>query len=329
MKHVYGLVIAIVLLPAFVSAQDEGQITKKARIERSNNIFINAGPSIPFGKNIGDYGTGINFEIGYTKRLNRLLSVGPSISILRFSYEAEPTDLYSGNIYDGEGSIGTSWYGSEYANWLEKYPGLADLEPPVTSFDFRYVLKLTGGDLSMTTLAANIKANLVPVKDTSPVSVYLFLKPFITSGVREAVYGVGERYVYQAFEDFNGGDFDPDDRGTPNANFEGDDVLYYNTDDGEWYKDGYEDDWGPDGYEALAEDKFVTGGIFLGPGFEFLPGRRISIFFQPTIGYTFPISFVSTKSYDNTSESYLNEEFPIVKKGFTSLSLQLGVSYNF
>jgi hypothetical protein len=206
---------------------------------------LNAGPSIPFGENIGDYGTGINFEIGYTKRLNRLLSIGPSISFLRFQYEAEPTDLHNGNIYDGFGSIGTTWYGSDYENWLEKYPGLEGLG--VDGFDFRYVLKLSGGDLSLITLAANVKLNLVPVKDKSPVSVYLFLKPFITSGVREAVYGVGERYVYQAFEDFNGGDFDPDDRGTPNADFEEDDVLYYDTEDGEWYKDGYEDDWGPEG----------------------------------------------------------------------------------
>lgn len=327
MKHVYGLLIAIILLPVFVSAQDEGVITKKARIERSNNIFINAGPSIPFGENIGDYGIGINFEIGYTKRLNRLLSIGPSVSILRFQYEAEPTDLFKGNYYDGFGSITTGWYGSYYANWLEKYPGL-DAEG-VNGFKFKYVLNLTGGDLTLTTLAANVKVNLVPVKDKSPLSVYLFLKPFITSGVRDAVYGVGTRYVYEAFEDFNGGIYNPDDRGTPNAVNEGDDILYYSTGDNKWYADGYEDDWGPDGYDALKEDKFVTGGIFLGPGFEFMPGRRFSIFFQPTIGYTFPISFVSTKSYDNTISSYLNEEFPIVKKGFSSLSLQFGVSYNF
>lgn len=325
MKHVYGLLIAIALIPAFAYAQDEGEITKKARIERSNNIFINAGPSIPFGENIGDYGTGINFEFGYTKRLNRLLSIGPSISFLRFQYEAEPTDLQSGNIYDGFGSIGTSWYGSYWANWLDKYPGLADLG--VDGFDYRYVLTLTGGDLTLTTLSANIKVNLMPVKDKSPVSVYLFLKPFVTSGVREAVYGVGTRYVYEAYEDFNGSN--TAGAGTANAVNESDDQLYYATDDGKWYADGYQDDWGPEGYEALAEDKFVTGGIFLGPGFEFMPGRRFSIFFQPTIGYTFPISFVSTKSYDNTSESYLKEEFPIIKKGFTSLSLQLGVSYNF
>jgi hypothetical protein len=325
MKHVYGLLIAIVLFPVLVNAQDEGEITKKARIERSNNIFINAGPSIPFGKNIGDYGIGINLEIGYTKRLNRLLSIGPSISFLRFQYEAETTDLFTGNYYDGYGSIGTRWYGSYWENWIDKYPGLADLD--IDGFDFKYVLKLTGGDLTLTTLAANVKVNLVPVKDKSPVSVYLFLKPFITSGVREAVYGVGERYVFEAYEDFNG-EFVAG-AGTPNADNEGDDQLYFDTDDDKWYADGYQDDWGPDGYEALAEDKFVTGGIFLGPGFEFLPGRRVSIFFQPTIGYTFPISFVSTKSYDNSIDSYLNDEFPIVKKGFTSLSLQLGVSYNF
>ena len=50
---------------------------------------------------------------------------------------------------------------------------------------------------------------------------------------------------------------------------------------------------------------------------------------QAAIGYTFPVSYISTESYDNTINSYIDDEFPIVKKGFPSLNLQFGVSYNF
>jgi hypothetical protein len=324
MKHVYGLLIAIVLVPAFVNAQDEGNITKKERIGRSSNIFVSAGPSFNFGKNIGDYGTGINIEVGYAKRVNRLLSIGPSISYITFKYKPEDASIENGNAYYGTGLIDTDWYGSYFSNWDEKYNltgnGIS------SSYDYGYELTLNGGDISLLSLACNVKLNLVPVKDTSPISVYLFVKPFITRSTRKAVTGQGVFYVFEAYEDFNGGA-----QGTPpaNADNEFDDILHYATDDDTWYATGYTEDWGPEGFPVLEEKSVITGGVFLGPGLEFMPAKSISVFLQPAIGYTFPLTFVSTKSYSNTSSDYVSEEFPIVKKGFTSLNVQLGISYNF
>ena len=318
MKFVYSLLIALIALPGIVSAQDEGVVTKKERIARSSNIFITGGPSFTFGKNIGDYGTGFNFEAGFLKRVNRLLSIGPSISYIQFKYDPSKTNTSVGGdegaVYYGEGDVDTEWYGSSYDGWLDKYSGL----PQGQSFESAYVLDLQGGDISMISLSCVVKLNLVPVKDYSPVSVYLFAKPFITSATRKAVTGKGTRFIYEAYEVFN------------YENYEMDDQLFYNIGDDEWYPDGYSEQWGPDdGFEALKEEKVITGGVFLGPGIEFMPAKTISIFLQPSIGYTFPVSFVSTKSYDDSIDSYLDEDFPIVKKGFTSLNVQLGVSFNF
>lgn len=87
MKKLYCLFGVLIFFSASVSAQDEGTIVKRERINRHNNVFISVGPSFTFGKNIGDYNTGYNFEAGYLKRVNRLLSVGPSISYLNFEYD--------------------------------------------------------------------------------------------------------------------------------------------------------------------------------------------------------------------------------------------------
>jgi hypothetical protein len=302
------LAIVIFLSTVIAFAQDEGEITKKARIGRSNNIFFGIGPSFNFGKNVGDYGTGLNFEIGYSKRVNRLLSIGPSISFIKFSYSPDASTAENGNAYYGSGDISIN-YPSSWDTWNEKY--VLD-----ETFEYAYGLTLRGGDISLLSLSVNIKLNLVPVKDTSPISVYIFAKPFVTQATRKAVYGEGVRYVYEAFEVRN--EFE-----------EYYDELFYNTGDDTWYLSDYSEDWGPDSFEALKEDKVITGGIFVGPGIELFPAKKLSFFFQPAIGYTFPITFVSTGSYDNTIDSYVNDEFPIVKKGFTSLNLQLGLSYNF
>jgi hypothetical protein len=266
----------------------------------------------------------LNIEFGYTKRVNRLISIGPSISYIRFAYKPEDASIEKGNAYYGDGLIDTEWYGSYYSNWDEKYALTANGIDP--EFRYGYELTLKGGDVSLLSLAANIKLNLVPVKDTSPISVYLFIKPFVTQASRKAVTGTGVFYVFEAYEDFNG-----DAAGTPPAESqtEYNDILHFATEDNTWYPTGYQEDWGPEGFPVLKEETAITGGVFLGPGLEFLPAKRISIFLQPSFGYTFPISFVSTKAYNNTAEDYVSADFPIVKKGFTSLNVQVGVSYNF
>ena len=80
-----NLAFLLLVCSSFASAQDEGTIVKRERIERSSNIFLGFGPSFTLGKNIGDYSVGFNIEGGYVKRLNRVFSIGPSISYVKFT----------------------------------------------------------------------------------------------------------------------------------------------------------------------------------------------------------------------------------------------------
>jgi len=303
MKKFTSLAFLLMACTVMLRAQDEGATEKRERIDKSKGIFIGFGPSFTLGKNIGDYSVGLNFEAGFVKRVNRILSVGPSVSYINFKYDPAKTkaetaaDLYTGTA-------------NEINTWHERYDqyGL----PPNYQWDYGYLLNLEGGDITLISLALNLKLNFIPITDGSKFSFYGFAKPFITSANRKEVTGTGERYVYEAYEDT--------------------DIqqLYYATDDDTWYADGVVDEWGPTtDYPVLKEESVISGGIFIGPGIEFMPAGRVSIFTQAAFGYTFPVSYVSTESYEKTISSYTDADFPIVKKGFPSVNIQFGVSFNF
>ena len=99
------LAIFLMVCSIVLRAQDEGTIVKRERIERSSNIFVSGGPSFTLGKNIGDYSTGFSIDAGYQKRLNRVLSIGPSFSYLSFKYDPEVTNI-NGSAYLGVGDPG-------------------------------------------------------------------------------------------------------------------------------------------------------------------------------------------------------------------------------
>ena len=165
------------------------------------------------------------------------------------------------------------------------------------TFDEAYVVTLEGGDLSLISLSFDLKFNLIPVYDNTKISVYGFARPFLTFATKTEVSGAADYYIYN-----------------------------YDVEDWE-YIDFVE--WGADDYPVLAEESTVTGGIFIGPGIEFLPSKKVSIYAQASFGYTFPIPFVSTSAYPPSFDGYFDENFPIVKEGFPSLNIQLGVNINF
>ena len=297
MKLKFYVLIILVSISLTSVAQDEGVIVKKARIGNDKSLFLDFGPSFTLGKNIGDYKTGFNFEIGFTKRLNRLLSIGPSISYVAFNYDPEVTSIQGGNAYIGYGDPN---------NWATKYDVPADFQ-----YYYGYIIELSGGDLSITSLAATIKLNLVPVKDKSIISAYLFAKPFVSIASRSEVKGNETQYTYETTE--SGG------------------YLYYNLNDQTFYDNdfNYTGTRGGDTNDALKAENKITGGIFIGPGIELFPAKRFSGFLQASFGYTLPVSFVSTKSYKSTVEDYNKDQFPLIKKGFPSVNIQIGASYNF
>ena len=302
------LAVLLMACSSLLQAQDEGTIVKRERIERSNNIFLGFGPSFTLGDNLGDYSVGYNVEAGFMKRVNRVLSIGPSVSYIAFAYDPEKTkaenaeDLYVGTSHDING-------------WHARYDQYG-LDPSYV-WDYGWLLNLEGGDISLLSLALNLKFNLIPITDRSVFSIYVFAKPFISFSQRKAVSGSGQRYIYEAYED------------------EVDEVLFpyvpY-TEENVWYIDDGPNGlntWGPASYPALEEESKITGGIFVGPGIEFIPAKKISIYAQAAFGYTFPVSYVSTESYPKTVGSYQDDEFPIVEKGFPSVNVQIGLSVNF
>ncbi|MBL7857517.1 MAG: hypothetical protein JNM57_07500 [Cyclobacteriaceae bacterium] len=279
----YSLLIAMFIIPFALLAQDEGTVVKKDRFERSKGIFIGGGPSFTLGKNIGDYSTGFSFEAGFIKRVNRVFSIGPSISYISFKYDPEQTgfnNAFISELYD------------EFGNYL---------------YDLGMVINFTGGDLGLTSAALNLKLNFVPVKDDSKISVYGFAKPFVTLVSRSAVKGVAELY---------GNDYDPDE------------WLYlaevpWEANDPTWSELGVQIS------DKLQSGTEFTGGIFIGPGIEFMPAKPVSIYVQAAFGYTFPLTFVSTSSYEGGTIDAVTEEYPMVKKGFPSVNLQFGLTFNF
>ncbi len=268
-------VSVLCLLAVFgARAQDEGAIVKKERIERDKGIFIGGGISIAAGSNLGDYSNGINFEGGFMKRMNRVLSIGASLSYLKFAYDAEV--LKTKPDINGTGIPPNFYYDTQAA-----------------TIDNGYFLTLTGGDVSIISLAANLKFNFVPVKDNSVISVYAFAKPFIASASVSSISGYGEYYYFDAGLN-------------------------------DWLADTSQDVSG-----AYNSKSSITGGIFLGPGLEINPAKPISIFVQASFGYTFPLEVVSTRSYGNDYNIDLaNQNFPLASLGFTSINFAAGVSFN-
>ena len=158
--------------------------------------------------------------------------------------------------------------------------------------DQGFFLTLSGGDVSILSAALNLKFNFVPVKDNSIVSVYGFAKPFIASTSMSALSGVAEYWAYN----YSQSDWFPN----PSLNASG----------------------------TYKSKSSITGGIFVGPGIEINPAKPVSIFFQASFGYTFPMDIVSTRSFSNDVNDLGSDAFPISSLGFTSINFAAGISFN-
>jgi len=277
MKKLSLTLIVLSVMCTAASGQEESSAVAVQRFAFDKSFYVGGGVSFPFGKNIGDYSMGYNFEAGFLKRTNRILSIGPSLSVLYMAYDPAVTEASSGNAYIGY---------------------IDDINDP--DYWEGYVINLTGGDITMASLAFNLKLDFIPISDNSKIAVYGFAKPFIAYASRSDVNGTS---TYLKTDDPDGAT------------------------DWRVVNDGIE--WGPDDYPALAAESTITGGIFVGPGIEFTPNKKTSFFMQVPFGYTFPISYISTTAYDSSLDSYFSDEFPMVKEGFTSLSVQIGLSFKF
>lgn len=283
MKKLFCLFGFIACINSVTLAQDEGTVEVKDRFERDKTVYFSFGPAFTLGKNLGDYSVGLNFESGFLKRSNRLLSWGPSFSYLGFAYDETKTYPYY-------------YYPQE---------------------DHAYELTMTGGNVNIISLGLNLKLSLIPVSDNTIFSVYGIVNPFVSFVNRTEV--VQKASMYED-EDSNG-------------NFDGiyktfiGNVVYL-----------------PKDYPALASENKFSGGAHLGFGLEFMPAKKISAFLQATFSYTLPITYLSTESFLKDDDRYVDEantvyydanetlfldEFPVVKEGFSALSIKVGMAFNF
>lgn len=298
------LLSALLVFCGSTVAQDEGLAVAKARFDRPNSVTIGAGISRVFNKNVGDYSNGTNAEISFLRRLNKLVAIGGFISTSSFKYDPKKTpsspsekDLYKGFDTDLRvQSTGNTTYRDLYTI------------PDNYDFPHGFQLSLQGGDVSLTTVGANIKLNLIPVSDKLPVSVYVLARPFAAAAKRADVTGSGKMFLYEATVQNN---------------------QFVITNDQKWYPTNYSEEWGPEGYSSLKSQTTITGGLHIGPGIELMPSGPVSFYIQALLGYTLPCTFVSTGSYPLTTGSYINANFPIVEKGFPVLNIQAGLSFNF
>jgi hypothetical protein len=281
-----------------LQAQDEGTIVKRERIARENSVYLALGPSFTLGKNIGDYSAGFNIEAGFTKRVNRVFSVGPSLSFVQFDYDPAVTEVGNKNTYIGG-----------------PYEDIND-----ELYYAAFYVDLTGGDISLTSLAVNLKFNFVPIKDNTKFSFFFFAKPYVALSTRSEV--VGEAYVLSNYGDIE------------------DENDWYIRDQFAWTAGSQyaQSKYGISVSQDLKKESKVTGGIYIGPGVELFPNSKFSAFLQVAIGYTFPITYVSTEYYNKEgSENDLDtifengdiNKYPMLKKGFPSIGVQFGCSYNF
>ncbi len=279
MKNTSLLFLFLLNFCSFIAkAQDEGSIVKRERIERDKSVFVGGGVSVVSNSKFADYSSGINFEGGYVKRVNRVFSIGGSISYLNFNYDPsilkrppaqnqDPTNFYVGYVNDNNGN----------------------------SILYGYLLDLTGANISILSVAANLKVNFVPVKDNSVVSVYGFAKPFIATASRSGLSANAD--IYELNSTGNGWNSAP--------------IGKYPL--------------------SYAGESKITGGIFIGPGIEFSPAKSISFFLQASFGYTFPINVVDTRSYPNDGIVDFRDAqsgFPLRGIGFTSINFAGGISFN-
>ncbi|QOI97697.1 MAG: hypothetical protein HRU69_09410 [Flammeovirgaceae bacterium] len=167
-----------------VSAQDAGPAEIQQRFERMHFSSFSIGM---VKGSTGDYGKGWQAEIGYGKRLNKLITLGASLT-----YQS------LGNTYNGY-----DYYVSESDEPSAFPPGsTTDGEP----YDESIEVGIDGGTFSSFSFSGIIRMNLTPYSDNSKIVVFGFIKPsvgigFLSAMTKEARLVVDFEYVNTTYVD--------------------------------------------------------------------------------------------------------------------------------
>lgn len=151
--------------------QDEGPVAKKSRTPVSKTFHIGGGPSYTSLGNSGDYSSGIAVDVGVSRRVNRVLSFGISMSYSAFRYDEKISDSFGdpqaegNNVYYEEGGYQAR------------------------------VIYFEGGDVRMLAAGFNAKLNLLPFEERKLLP-YIMARPFVMSASRTAITATSETYYY-------------------------------------------------------------------------------------------------------------------------------------
>jgi len=146
--------------------QEEALIAVKARLEKSNSLHFNLGAATSLGQN--NYQGGTFVALGYQKRVNRILSVGGSMSYA--SYRSDYNDFMTSKYRD--------------KNWNTEIP----TNTYYTESQAQYlIVNLSGGDIRQVSLGVVTKINFVPIKSNTVASVYAIAVPSLVMSTLEAV----------------------------------------------------------------------------------------------------------------------------------------------
>lgn len=262
-------VASIVIFYAPLFSQDEGTLAKKGQFTKGKSFYFTSGPSFRFGNNRSDYSGGLNLEAGFLKRVNRILSIGPSISYTKFDYDESISDSFGDPTADGNNIL----YGDDIDN----------------AYEVR-VVYMEGGDLRLISLGLNLKVNFIPFSETKKISVYGIAKPFVLLSKRTELSATVEHY----YPPMDPGGPAPDDRSTWGNLADIPEEL--SPEDGGPY-----DDW--------AANTEFSGGMNVAVGAEYTLPSGVAFFLQGTIGLTLPITHINTSEHPNTYDQFADYPF--------------------
>jgi len=167
-----SIVLSLVFIALFLQAswaQEEGTLTKKERIVNGNSIYLLVGPSFRFN-NKSDYSGGLNLEVGFLKRLNRITSIGASIGYTKFNFDQSLSDSFK-----NADAIGNNAFIEDGGYEV-------------------YVDTLKGGNLNFLSVGLDFKLEFIPFSEARKLSAYGIVKPFLLVSGRSEVSALTRIY---------------------------------------------------------------------------------------------------------------------------------------
>lgn len=143
-------------------SQDEGTHIKKERITNGECFYLLGGSSFRFN-NKSDYSGGLNLEAGFLKRLNRITSVGASITFSKFSF-----DQSLSNSFGNPDAIGNNIFQEDGGYEV-------------------YVVFMDGGNLNLFSGGFDLKFEFIPFNEERKFSAFGLIKPFFLVSKRSDV----------------------------------------------------------------------------------------------------------------------------------------------